>query len=125
MALTGYAVLGYKDLIKGLKEADKESRRDVRASFRRVGDLVKFDAARRMAPVDTRAAAGYRTSVRQSGVWVGQSVRKTSGKHPEFGYLQMRIALRPAVAANMGNLDRALEHALDEVCERFNRGGSF
>lgn len=116
------AVKGYKDVIKGLTVADRETRLGTRAIFRQVGDRVKTAATTLFTPEDARSAAGYRTRVRQRGIAVEQSLRKTSGLHPEFGALQMRKALVPAVEENEDNLNRDLEAALDQVAAKFNRG---
>jgi hypothetical protein len=115
------AVKGYRELMRAFKEADKDERKYVREAFKQVGEIVRKDSATLFSTVDTRSAAGYRVYVRQRGVAVEQSIRKTTGKHPEFGKLQMRRALVPALVANDGNIEREMEHALDKVCERFNR----
>jgi uncharacterized protein with beta-barrel porin domain len=112
------AVTGYKELVRGLKQADPATRREVRTVLRTVGDKVKTDAAGRFARYDARTAAGYRTYVRQRGVSVQQSLRKTTGRHPEFGALQMRRALVPALDENKDDTARRLTVALDRVCAR-------
>jgi hypothetical protein len=117
------AVTGYRDLMRGLQQADRESKREVRANLRKIGDVVRKDATSRFAPVSSHSAAGYRTRVRQKGIAVEQSIRKTTGRHPEYGGLQMRKALLPALMSNADDMNRQLEHALDVVCSRFNRGG--
>src|SRR4029077_10549899 len=86
-------VRGYKELIRASALADKATKREMRATFRKVGDPVKQDAAALFQRYDAGSAAGYKTRVRQRGISVEQSLRKTTGKHPEFGRLQMRKAL--------------------------------
>ena len=46
---------------------------------------------------------------------------KRPGKHPDYGGLQMRRALLPALAANDTDLEQKLERALDQVCDHFDR----
>jgi hypothetical protein len=119
-----FRVKGYRDLMRGLKEADRGTRLGVRKAFRESGEIVKTDAAARMAAVDTRTAAGYKVGVTQKGVRVYQSVHKVTGKHPEYGRYQMIHALRPAQRAHQADTEHAIEHALDVVCDRFNHGGA-
>src|SRR4029077_5411838 len=90
-------VEGYRQLMQALAKSDKATRKAVRDELRHAGDQVKTGASLRFARTDARSAAGYRTRVRQRGVAVEQSLRKTTGKHPEFGALQMRRALIPSL----------------------------
>lgn len=116
-------VKGYTELLRALKTADRETKREVRGTLRAVGDIVRSEAVARFSPINARSAGGYRTRVRQRGVAVEQSLRKTTGVHPEWGSYQMRHALLPALMANEDSTERAMEHALDRVCDHFNRGG--
>jgi hypothetical protein len=117
------AVNGYRDLLRGLKDADRGTRLAVRATLRHAGDAVRTDAAGRVAGKDARTAAGYKVRVRQRGVAVEQALRKTTGLHPEWGAYQMRHALIPALGAQAEETDRRIEQALDAVADRFNLGG--
>jgi len=124
MAVSG-ATLQVKDFtlfMQALARADKATQKAAREEIRKAGDHVKLDGARLFGPTDAKSAAGYRTRVRQRGVAVEQSLRKTTGKHPNFGGLQMRRALLPALDANEARTNQALEQALDRVCDRFNQG---
>lgn len=112
-------VEGYREFLRACDRAGKESKKEVRDTLRKVGDTVKLDAARRFSAYDRRSAAGYRTRVRQRGIAVEQSLRRTTGKHPEFGALQMRRALVPALTENEPETERALEQALDRVADHF------
>jgi hypothetical protein len=116
-------VKGYQAFMRALVLADKADRKAVRTEFRKFGDIVRRDAVQRFSPVNARSAGGYRTRVRQRGVAVEQSIRKTTGVHPEYGSLQMRRALVPALWANEDDLIRDLEQALDRVADHFNHSG--
>src|SRR3954468_2451228 len=117
------AVAGYTDLLRALKTADRETRLGVRATLRHAGDATRAAATSRLAAVDTRSAAGYKVRVRQRGVAVEQSLRKTTGQHPEWGAYQMRHALLPALHDTEEETNRRMEAALDLVCAHFNHGG--
>lgn len=124
MAATGYALRGYQDVLRGLRDADKDSRRKIRAEFREVGRIVQRSATERFSAIDQRSAAGFKTVVRLRGVSVEQSLKRTTGKRPDYGSLQMRKALIPAAIGKQDDLERGIEHALDVVADHFNRGGS-
>jgi len=113
-------VNGLKELLQATARADKETKRYVRAVLRKTGESVKTGAAERFASTDARSASRYRVVVRQRGIAVEQSLRKTTGLHPEFGALQMRRALVPSLEANEAKTEADFEHALDLVCEHFN-----
>ena len=114
-------VKGYKEFLRASDRAGKETRKEVRGTFRKVGEIVRVDARTRYRPSDARSAAGLRTVVRQRGVSVEQSLRKTTGKHPEWGKWQMRQALLPALEEKAGQVEQELEHAIDRVADHFDR----
>ena len=116
------AVSGYTELLRACNQAEKESKRYVRGVLREVGDVVRVDATSRFSVVDSRSAAGYRTRVRVRGVAVEQSLRKTTGKRPRYGALQMRRALLPALLTHEDTLERGMEQALDLIAAHFERG---
>jgi hypothetical protein len=124
MARPAFKITGYRDVMRALKTADKDSKTAVRTALRESGESVKREAAGTMASVDARTAAGYKVGVTQRGVRVYQSVRKVTGLHPEYGVYQMRHALIPALNDNQANVEQGLEHALDVVAQEFNRGGA-
>jgi len=112
-------VKGYREFMRATVRADRESKAYIRQAFKDAGESVRADAARRMTEYDSRSAAGYRVAVRQRGVAVNQSLRKTTGDRPDYGALQMRKALLPALQANGDELNRDLELALARVERHF------
>ncbi len=117
-------VSGLKQLVKACDRAGKESKSVVRAALRSTGVQVRADATTRFAKYDARSASGYRVVVRQRGVNVEQSLRKTTGLRPDFGSLQMRRALLPALRDNEAELERQVEIALDRIVEHFTSNAS-
>lgn len=114
-------VSGYREFLRACDRSGKATKKEVRGAFREVGEGVRVDAARRIAPVDARTAAGYKVRVRQRGVAVEQSIRKTTGAHKKYGALQMRRALLPALEDNERFADRQMEQAIDKVAAIFAR----
>jgi hypothetical protein len=113
-------VKGLKELQRTLRDADKNLRASVRKELREAGEIVRSEAATLFSPRDARSAAGYKVRVRQRGVAVEQSLRKTTGLHPEYGSLQMRDALLPALDAKEGEVVSHLEGMLDRLADDFN-----
>ena len=115
-------VRGYKEFLRACNHADKATKKEVRLILKDVGNVVRRDAASRFSAVSTKTAAGYRTVVRQRGVSVEQSLRKTTGLHPEYGSRQMRQALLPALHENEERLRLEMEHAVDLIADVFEYG---
>ena len=112
-------VTGYRELLHALQRAEADTRKYVRGEFKQVGQIVQQDAAAKFAKYDTRSAAGYKVRIRQRGIGVEQSLRRTTGKHPEYGKLQMVKALMPALADKQGEVEQRFEEAIDRVAARF------
>jgi hypothetical protein len=115
-------VLGLREMLIACDNAGKETKKYVRETLRESGDAVKRDAGRKFERYDSKTAAGYRTRVRRTGVAVEQSLRKSaveSRRRPKFGALQMQRALVPALDENEAATERAMEHAMDLVCDHF------
>jgi len=114
-------VRGYREFLRAADRASRESKREVRSAFRDVGEGVREEAAQRFAHVSPRSAAGYRVRVRQRGVSVEQSLRKTTGTRPDFGEVQMRDALIPALEDNADDIERRMTDAIDRIADHFER----
>jgi len=114
-------VKGYKEFLRATDRAGRDAKRFTRDAFREVGEQVKAEAQRLFEKTDARSAAGYRVRVRLRGAAVEQSIRKTTGLHPEYGALQMRKALLPALRAKETEIGFATERALDKVADHFDQ----
>ena len=113
-------VLGYREFLRASDRAGRESKVFVRAAFRTAGEAVRVEGAGLFEKYDARSAAGFRVSVRQQGVFVYQGLRKTTGKRPDYGSLQMRKALLPALQRKETATVAAIESALDLVADHFD-----
>jgi hypothetical protein len=119
MASGGIHVNGYREFLRACAQAETNSKTFVRARFREVGDIVRDDASRRFSPVDAKSAAGYRSVVRQRGVSVEQRYPRTTGQHPEFGAMQIRM-LESIVEDKASSIERKFEEAVDDVADHFD-----
>lgn len=113
------AVKGYREFVRACDRAGAETRKEVRAAFREVGEGVREEWTRRFSRIDPRSAAGYRVSVRTTGVSVRQSLRKTTGLRPDYGELQQRYGLG-VLRDQEPAIEGRLEHAIDKVADHFD-----
>lgn len=115
-------VNGYREFLRAVNRAGRETRGTVRRELKTVAEPVRGDAARRLEKYDKRSAAHLRVSVTQRGVFVQQSLRKTTGLRPDYGSLQMRKALLPALRDNEAALELRMSHAIDLIADQFDQG---
>lgn len=117
-------VKGYREFLRAASRAGKEAKTEVRAAFRDVAEPVRAEATSRFSTVDTRSAQGFRIAVRARGVAVEQRLKKTTGKRGDYGSLQMRRALIPALSANEDKIMKGMEKALDKIADHFEKGAA-
>ena len=92
----------------------------MRDELRKVAVPVRDEATALFLATISRDArkTNYGISVRKAGtISVEQRRRRTTGKHPEFGALQMKDALIPALEHN----ERKVVDALDDVLADLER----
>jgi hypothetical protein len=106
-------VRGLKELHRDFKKMSKELGKEVDRELKAAAAPVREDAASRFQGYSPRSASGYRVRSRGFGqVAVQQSRRKTTGQRPDFGSLQMRRALLPALYAKEDEVHRAIDRML-------------
>lgn len=111
---------GYREFLRACDRAEKGTKKEVRTAFREVGQVVQQEWQGRFRPIDERSAAGLRVRVRQRGVAVEQSLRKTTGTRPDYGALQVRVGVQ-ALEAKEDEVEHQMERALDRVADLFER----
>ncbi|HKN43696.1 MAG TPA: hypothetical protein VJW23_07215 [Propionibacteriaceae bacterium] len=115
-------VKGLREYLRAASRAEKETKTETRKAFSQVGEIVREEATRLFERVDAKSAQGYRTRVRQSGVSVEQSLRRVTGARPDYGSLQMREALLPALENKEHELEGEFDDAIDTVADHFEGG---
>jgi len=108
-------VKGLAELNRAFRASDKALTKELRKELREAGNIVRDDARPRFASVDAGSAAGFHTVVRQRGVSVEQRLGRTTGQRPDFGALQLRRALEPALDAKQGEVVDQLDGMLDRI----------
>jgi hypothetical protein len=117
MPATTIRVRGYREFARAASKAEKSTKKVVHEKLREAATVVRVEGYRRFRRYSERSASGFRIRSRIGGVFVEQSLRKTTGQHPEYGTLQMRVALEPALDAKAGEVERNLEKAIDELAD--------
>jgi hypothetical protein len=107
------SVEGLQELQRALKKAEGDVDKDVKDELRKLGDIVKADATPRGARYT--GIGPYKTIVKQKEVVVRQSKNKVTGQRGDFGALQMRTVLEPALDAKSGQIQSGMEDMLDHL----------
>ena len=115
MAAGTVRVKGLKELQRDFRKMSREVSKEIRDGLREAAEPVRAEASSRFSSIDARSAAGYRVAVRTRCVSVEQRRRRTTGRHPEFGSLQMRRALLPALAAKENEVVDGVDHVLGKL----------
>lgn len=121
MAQSTVRLKGYREFVRAANKAERDTKKVVHAKLREAGDIVREEARQRMEQYSVKSASGYRIRSRVGGVFVEQSLRKVTGQHPEYGSLQMRIALEPALDAKAGEVERNIEQAIEDLADMWER----
>jgi hypothetical protein len=118
MAAPDYSVRvdGYKEFTRSVKKAGRETQRVVREELQQAADVVREDAYRIFRRYSVKTASGFKVSApRVGGVFVEQRLRKVTGRRPDWGRIQKRKALEPALQANVATVERNLEQAVQRL----------
>lgn len=110
-------VRGYREFMRAASKAEKSTRAEVHKKLREAGDVVREEGKARFERYSVKSASGFRIRSRIGGVFVEQSLRKVTGRRPDWGQLQMVRALEPALDAKSGEVERRLEQAVDELAD--------
>lgn len=121
--MTTVRVVGLRSMLRVVDQLPKDVKKGVRGELRKVAEPVLRDATGLfVSSVADAGATRMGISVRAAGtVSVEQRRRRTTGRHPEFGRLQMRRALVPALERNEENVVRGLDSVLADLERRWAR----
>lgn len=116
------AVQGLREFLQATDRAGVATKRLVREGLAEATEPVRADAQKRFEPYSTYSASKYYISIRRAGwVYLQSRLRKTTGKHPEWGALQMSEAFVPAAQAGEIVVARGLEMQFDKIADAMNR----
>lgn len=126
-----FVVTGFKELVQATSTLVPAERAATREALDKVGEIVRVGGARNLVQYKgdkyhrtkdaIRSAAGFKVRVRQRGVEVEQSLRKTTGAHSWWGAAQMKHGLLPALYDSEAAITAEFDKALDLAITEFNR----
>lgn len=114
-------VKGHAEFLKACADAPKDTRKFVREALTEVGLGVQTDWRGREQRFGAFTALGLRTKVRQRGVAVEQTRRRSAipaRRRPKFGLKQQLIG-EQVLAQHQHDINTRLEAALDKVADHF------
>lgn len=113
-------VTGYTQLLVALKALPRSVQLALRGEFRSIGQIVDDKASRRLLELDpqpVKSVAGLKPVVRLRGVEVDQTLRKTTGLRSDWGRIQMRVGLVPALHDSEPEIVAGVAVAMDKAAE--------
>ena len=114
IVVEGYAQLD-RAFRKVSKEVDPESSARMRGEFKRAAEPVASSAAEKISRFEGASLQTIHPVATARGVFVVQDARKVSGLRGDFGNLQLRTGLEPALEENKELVLRGIEMALDRI----------
>ena len=118
MAQPRVIVRGYRETDRAFRKISKEISGGMRDDFKKAAEPVA-DAARTKIGRFAGASLGTIKPVALArGVVVRQDARTVTGTRPDFGSVQMRLGLIPALTENIDEVTREIERALDRIADR-------
>ena len=125
MAPSTVHVNGLKEMQRAFTRADKDLKKDLRSTLRKVAEPVRSDAAQ--LAVGEIANIGpewsqMRTGVTNTGAYIAPRRRRRAGsRRPNLASLLMDRAMQPALDANANDVENAIGEMLDDICTRWGR----
>ena len=117
MASGSVRLHGYRETMRALRKCEKGARDAWKDAFKEVARPIAEEAQSRLARYQGISLGTIGPRVVTSGVFVTQRAKKRTGLRGDFGSLQMRVGLLPALEANEGKIDKAVEKALDDLTD--------
>ena len=109
-------VTGLREYHRALKDYDKAASKGLDLELIEAARIVRDSATQRFSTIDVRTASSFRPRVRGFGrVVVEQRLGRTTGLRPDFGSLQMRRGLLPAMAENQEKIIAAIDGMLSRA----------
>lgn len=109
-------VKGLKELHRDFRKMSKELSKDLDKELKKAAEPVREEAASRFQAYSPSSASGFRVRTKGFGrVFVEQRKRRTTGKRPDYGSLQMRRALLPALGSKQDDVVKAVDRMLGRL----------
>jgi hypothetical protein len=111
-------VKGLRELRQAFKAMDREVSRELDNELKGIAQAVADEARNRFSAIDARSASGFKPRLRGFGSVLVVQTRRSKHVRPDFGSLQMRRALIPALWAKASDTERAVDSMLARLEHR-------
>jgi hypothetical protein len=108
-------VRGYRETASSLGKVNKGAKAALFTGLRAAAAPIAADAQQRLSGYRGMSTATIKPSAQVRGVFVIQRARKKTGQHPDFGALQMREGLIPALEAGAVDIEKKVEEAFEAL----------
>lgn len=106
-------IVGVREVQASFARYERGVRKTVSKAGYMAAKIVSTDARPRFSGIDSKTATGFVPSIRGPVAKVKQRIGPTTGLRGDFGSLQMRRALLPALYAKQGEAVRVYETSLE------------
>lgn len=110
-AATTIRVKGYRETARALDRVNKGAKAALYSGLKDAAEPIAADARARLGGYSGMKTDTIRPRVGLRGVYITQGARKKTGLRPDFGALQMRQGLLPAVYSRQDELAERVEDA--------------
>ena len=121
MARGALRLKGLRELQGALRKVNREVARDVRSAFLEVARPVARAAQGKLARYSGASVGTIGPRATGRSVFVTQRARKVTGRRGDFGSLQMREVLEPALEEH----EREVLEAAEDVVDKLGRSAGF
>lgn len=108
-------VEGLRELNRALNKVNKDAAKTVRDELKTAAEPIAATARSRLSRFQGASTSTIGPPSVTAGVFVTQRKRKVTGKRGDFGALQMRDVLLPALEEHADDAVKAVEQAIDRL----------
>jgi hypothetical protein len=111
------SIQGLRELDAAFRKMDKVASKNFRDELKKAAEPVASSARDKISRFQGASLGTIKPRATATAVFVTQNARKVTGLRGDYGALQMRVGLEPALAENETNIVNELERALDRLGE--------
>jgi hypothetical protein len=111
-------VVGLREVQRAFREVDKSLALQLGNDLKKAAEPVAVSAKQKVSRYRGASINTIRTRRAGPTIYVEQSAKKVTGKRGDFGALQMRRALEPALDEKSAQVFREVEQVLDHYASK-------
>lgn len=115
MASGAVRITGLRETVRAFNKLDRAVTREVQKELKQAAQPVADTAKQKLSRYGGAKVSTVRPRARGASVFVTQGAKKVTGKRGDFGVLQQRQVLEPALEENREQVFHGVELALDRL----------